>query len=197
MSLIRIPLPSDDSKSIADTLRANLPRIKAELGPDAAFHGIMWETLPGQADGAPPVRRLVAEVRGQPSQASRQRRKAGPEAYDPIQFTLDSVQTFGFTHPSDGRYLMVPEEFQAILLRETKAVAAVVWEIMQQTIGWEGNGLGRRREWAPLTKRHFVRARILSRSQAELGIKQALDKGYIKRRPLRVPGKIVFMPSTA
>ena len=81
---------------------------------------------------------------------------------------------------------MAPKEFQAILVRETKAVAAVVWEIMQQTIGWEGNGLGGRREWAPLTVRHFVRAHILSRSQAEKGIKQALAKGYIARRKLGV-----------
>jgi len=40
MSVVRIPLPSDDIKSIADTLDANLSRITAELGPDTTFHGI-------------------------------------------------------------------------------------------------------------------------------------------------------------
>jgi len=96
--------------------------------------------------------------------------------YDPIEYTLYSLRTFGFTHPSNGRYLMVPKEFRAILVRETKAVATVIWEIMQQTIGWEGDGPGDRREWAVLTFRHFVRARLLSKSQAQVGIKQALEK---------------------
>jgi hypothetical protein len=107
-----------------------------------------------------------------------------PSTTSPIDLTLYSVRTLGFTHPSNGRYLMVPKEFQAILVRETKAVATVVWEVMQQTIGWEGPGPGGRREWAPLTKRHFVRTGLLSRSQAEAGIKRALDQGYIKRRPI-------------
>jgi hypothetical protein len=71
------------------------------------------------------------------------------------------------------------------LILETKAVAAVVWEIMQQTIGWEsGREPGGRREWAPVTKRHFVRATMMSRSQAEEGLKQALAKGYIIRRQI-------------
>ena len=77
---------------------------------------------------------------------------------------------------------MAPKEFQAILLLETKAVAAVVWEIMQQTIGWEGNGLGGRREWAPLTVRYFERAQILSHKYARKGIADVLEKGYIERR---------------
>jgi hypothetical protein len=113
----------------------------------------------------------------------RQRRTADPETYSPIEHTLHSLQTFGFTHPNSGRYLMVPKEFQAILVRETKAVATVVWEVMQQTIGWE-EAPGKRREWAPLTKRHFVRTGMLSRSQAEAGIKRAIEKGYIRRRQI-------------
>ena len=79
---------------------------------------------------------------------------------------------------------MAPKEFQAILLLETKAVAAVVWEIMLRTIGWEGDGLGDRREWVHLTVRHFVRAGVLSLAQAERGIKRALAMGYITRRRL-------------
>ena len=79
---------------------------------------------------------------------------------------------------------MAPKEFQAILVRETKAVAAVVWEIMLRTIGWEGDGPGDRREWVHLTKRHFVRTNVLSRAQAERGIKRALAMGYIKRREI-------------
>jgi hypothetical protein len=115
-------------------------------------------------------------------QPRRKKLAPDPDTYSPIEHTLYSVQTFGFTHPSHGRYLMVPKEFQAILLLETKAVAAVVWEVMQQTIGWEGNGPGGRREWAPLTVRHFVRARMLAHRHATKGIADALDKGYIERR---------------
>jgi hypothetical protein len=117
-----------------------------------------------------------------PPQRRRQEPAADPSTASPIEYTLYSLQAFGFTHPSHGRYLMVPKEFQAILLLETKAVAAVVWEVMQQTIGWEGNGPGGRREWAPLSVRHFARARILSRKHAEKGIARALARGYIERR---------------
>jgi hypothetical protein len=106
-----------------------------------------------------------------------------PQSYSPIDLTLHSIQAFGFTHPNHGHYLMAPKEFQAILARETNAVAQVIWEIMQQTIGWDtGRETGGRREWAPLSVRHFERARILSRSQAEKGFKQALEKHYIERR---------------
>lgn len=187
MSVIRIPCPSQDLKSVADTLEANIDHLEAELSPDATVHFNM-ESVPGPADGTTSGRRLIVELRGQPSQPlrqpsspRRQRPKTGPEAYDPIQYTIDSLQTFGFTHPHHGRYLMMPQEFRAILARETKAVATVIWEIMQQTIGWE-DGPGTRREWAVLTFRHFVRARLLSKSQAQLGIKQALEKHYIERR---------------
>jgi hypothetical protein len=67
MSVIRIPLPSDEINSIADTLEKNIPRIKAALGPDAIFHGVVWETVPGHEASPTPVKRLVAEVRAQPT----------------------------------------------------------------------------------------------------------------------------------
>jgi hypothetical protein len=82
---------------------------------------------------------------------------------------------------------MLPKEFDAVLALEPKAITQVVLEILRQTIGTlvqDQDGHYGRREWAALTKRHFVRAGILSRSQAEEGIKQALAKGYITRRPL-------------
>jgi hypothetical protein len=106
-----------------------------------------------------------------------------PDTYSPIEHTLYSVQQFGFTHPSTGRFLMAPKEFQAILALETKAVADVIWELMQQTIAWtDGREPGGRREWARLSVRHFEREKIASRSQAEAGIKRALAMGYIERR---------------
>jgi len=127
----------------------------------------------------------------QPPAKPRRRREpvADAKSYTPIEHTLYSVQTFGWTHPSTGHFLMVPtKEYQALQALETKAVAAGVWELMQQTIGWEGIGPGGRREWAPLSVRHFDRAGILSRKQAERGINRALAKGYIERRRLGARG---------
>jgi hypothetical protein len=157
MSESRIPAPNNQYKPLP-ILDENLP-IRAVYG----------------------VLRVDGPLLPIPQPASAPKPKADPDTYDPIQYTIDSLQSFGFTHPNNGRYLMMPQEFRAILARETKAVATVIWEIMQQTIGWE-DGPGRRREWAVLTFRHFVRARILSKSQAQLGIKQALEKHYIERR---------------
>ena len=82
---------------------------------------------------------------------------------------------------------MLPKEFDAILALEHKAIAQVVLEILQQTIGtveYGQDGHSGRKEWATISYRHFARAGILSVSQAEIGIKLALAKGYITRRPL-------------
>ncbi len=121
-----------------------------------------------------------------PAKPRRRRREpaADPESYSPIELTLYSLQAFGWTHPSTGHFLMMPgKEFQALQILETKAVTTVVLEIMRLTIGWpDGREPGGRREWALLTERHFVREKIMSRSQAEEGFKQALAKGYIERR---------------
>jgi hypothetical protein len=133
----------------------------------------------------------LAEAPKKPKPAPKPKRCTtdGDKRDSPIDLTLYSIQTFGFTHPSHGNFIMAPKEFQAILARETKAVAAVIWEIMEQTIGWDtGRVTGGRREWAPLTKRHFVRSGILSRSQVEKGLKQALEKSYIERRKRVVNG---------
>jgi hypothetical protein len=95
---------------------------------------------------------------------------------------LHSAQQHGFTPPSEGFWVMLPKEFDAILALEHKAVAQVVLEVLRQTIGKVGDGHDGRQEWAPLSVRHFLRAGILSRSQAEMGLKKALAKGYIVRR---------------
>jgi hypothetical protein len=90
----------------------------------------------------------------------------------------------GFTHPENGYYTMIPREFKAILALESKAVAQVVYEIIDQTVGWEDpGGRGGRREWVRLSLRHFMLACAMSLSQAQNGLKTALNKGYIVRRP--------------
>ena len=101
---------------------------------------------------------------------------------------LAAVGQHGFTHPNYGHYLMLPPEFDVLLALERKPVVQVVLEIMRATMGWvddsgeeDEQGRPKRREWARLGHRHFT---ILcgSPSQASLGLKVALEKGYILRR---------------
>jgi len=87
------------------------------------------------------------------------------------------------TQPWVG-FLQLPREFDAILALEHKAVAQVVLEILRQTIGRVGDGQAGRQEWATISYRHFARAGLMSRSQTEFGITEALKKRYIQRRQL-------------
>jgi hypothetical protein len=188
MSGHSISFTLDDLKRVGYKVQEHVNSVNAALGPNALVNFSLY-VIPGPGEPITPLQHQLAQIMRQPSHPRRRRApQADPDTYSPIEHTLYSLQAFGFTHPSNGRYLMVPKEFQAILLLETKAVAAVVWEVMQQTIGWEGNGPGGRREWAPLTVRHFVRAKILSLAQAERGLKRALAKRYIERRRLGARG---------
>jgi hypothetical protein len=101
---------------------------------------------------------------------------------------LATVGQQGFTHPDRGGYLMLPPEFDVLLALERKPVVQVVLEIMRATMGWvddsgeeDANGRPKRREWARLGHRHFTTL-CGSPSQASLGLKVALEKGYILRR---------------
>jgi hypothetical protein len=98
---------------------------------------------------------------------------------------LHAAQQFGFTPPGEGFWVMLPKEYDAVLALEHKAVAQVVLEVLRQTIGtivYLPDGRTSHKEWALLSVRHFLRAGITSRSQAEMGIKQALKQRYILRR---------------
>jgi hypothetical protein len=111
--------------------------------------------------------------------------KPAPPAERPVRTT--GLQLLlphgGFTHPENGYYLMMPKEFKAILALEKKAVAQVVYEIIEQTIGWEHpHGRGGRREWVKLSLRHFQNTNGMSLSQVQQGLKTALNRGYILRR---------------
>ncbi len=120
----------------------------------------------------------------QPPVKPRRRRK---ERKSGLYAVLHAAQQHGFTPPQAGHWLMLPPEFAAVLALEHKAIAQVVLEILQQTIGtveYGQDGHSGRKEWATISYRHFARAGILSVSQAEIGIKLALAKGYITRRPL-------------
>jgi hypothetical protein len=182
MSDSRIPLSNGDLKplSLGDIMRLTkrtnkyVERVNAELAERSPDFPLVMELYIGPG----------AKTDKTAKPPRRQRPEADPASYSPIEHTLYSLQAFGFTHPSHGHFLMVPKEFQAILLLETKAVAAGVWEVMQQTIGWEDGRAGGRREWVHLTVRYFEREQLLSRNHAEKGLARALVKGYIERRPM-------------
>ena len=118
-----------------------------------------------------------AKALQEPKPPHRQRLQADPDTSTLIEHTLHSLQAFGFTPPSNSRYLMASKELQVIVLLETQALATVVWEMLLHTIGWEGNSPRCRRAWVHLTVRYFVQAKVLSRTQAERGIKRFLAMG--------------------
>ena len=94
-----------------------------------------------------------------------------------------NLPEYGFIHPANGHFTTVPKQFKAILALEKKAIAQVVYEIIEQTVGWEDpKGLHGRREWAKLSLRHFQRECAMSLSQVQSGLKEALNRGYIRRR---------------
>jgi hypothetical protein len=97
-------------------------------------------------------------------------------------FTLPRLQEKGFTHPQNGRFLMLPFEFGVLLALETKAVAQVVFAIMCYTIGVCGDGPHERGLWVQLSTYDLADTGHMSNSAAERGLKDALSRGYIKRR---------------
>jgi hypothetical protein len=100
------------------------------------------------------------------------------------------VEQQGFTHPKDGHWLMFPAiEFEAILALERKAVAQVVLFVMQRTLGVPNTAEGRdadgqvkRREWVSFSHRELVERLMGSPTQANQGLKIALERKYIERR---------------
>jgi hypothetical protein len=91
----------------------------------------------------------------------------------------------GFTHPTPRQPFRLAQEFKAILAQETKAVTQIVYEIIDQTVGWGvPTPSTPQRDWAPLSLRHFAHACAMSISQVQKGIKLASEQGYIVRRPL-------------
>jgi hypothetical protein len=96
---------------------------------------------------------------------------------------LPPLSRDGFRHPGQGRWVMLPEEFALVLAHEPKAVTQVLLEIYFQTVGVPGEGPGGRKLWARLSTRHFVRKGLMSHRDARNGLQQAVEKGYIYRRP--------------
>jgi hypothetical protein len=65
---------------------------------------------------------------------------------------------------------------------ERKAIAAVVLAILRRTIGVVGDGPHERGLWVKLSLHALADASHLPYSEAARGLKEALDKGYLRRR---------------
>jgi hypothetical protein len=123
----------------------------------------------------------------EPSDEDEPRKKRGPksEKKTGLQVVLQQIRRDGFQHPVDhGNFLMLPKGYKALLSLETQAVAQIVLEIFERTIGWvDKSGKLGRREWARISVRDFELACGITEKQAKAGIKKALQQGYILRRP--------------
>jgi len=82
---------------------------------------------------------------------------------------------------------MLPPEFDALLAYEHKVVAQVVLVIMRHTIGVKADGPYDRGLWVQLSVRDIATFAHILPGNAQHGLKVALQKGYVKRRP--IPGK--------
>ena len=101
-----------------------------------------------------------------------------------LHVVLQQIQRDGFPHPATGGFVMVPRVIKALLCLEPLAVIQVVFEIFEQTVGWEDKkGLHGRREWARLPLRHFELACGMDNMQVLRGLKRAMQRGDILRRP--------------
>jgi hypothetical protein len=134
---------------------------------------------------APPVFEPETPLPGGLRQPTpREPRKSG------LEIIRHRVEQQGFTHPKDGHWLMFPAiEFEAILALERKAVAQVVLFVMQRTLGVPNTAEGRdadgqvkRREWVSFSHRELVERLMGSPTQANQGLKIALERKYIERR---------------
>jgi hypothetical protein len=98
--------------------------------------------------------------------------------------TLPQIQEHGFTHPANGRYVMLPREFDVVLALETKAVSQVVLAVLRRTIGYPGDGPINRAIWAEISTYDLASTGYMSHSAAQRGLKEGLKKGYILRREI-------------
>jgi hypothetical protein len=100
--------------------------------------------------------------------------------------TITQLQHRGFTHPQNGRWLMLPREFKAIVAYESKAVVQVILEVLDRTIGVEGDGPYERGLWVELSTWDCAATGLMSHSAAQRGLATALLKRYIRQKVLKV-----------
>jgi hypothetical protein len=181
-------------------------RRKKRTDDAAAFEKLMWERQYLGGRFPEPSEEASSEVQAPPEQPSTQEAPQGPEPPEGdrqdllegdrrgrgkrsdkvtgLHIVLQQIQRDGFPHPATGGFVMVPRVIKALLCLEPLAVIQVVFEIFEQTIGWEDKkGLHGRREWARLPLRHFELACGMDNMQVLRGLKRAMQRGYILRRP--------------
>ena len=181
-------------------------RRKKRSDDAAAFEKLMWERQYLGGRFPEPSEEASADAQPPPEQPSTQETPQDPEppAGDSqgllegdrrgrgkrsdkvtgLHIVLQQIQRDGFPHPATGGFVMVPRVIKALLCLEPVAVIQVVFEIFEQTIGWEDKkGLHGRREWARLSLRHFELACGMDNMQVLRGLKRAMQRGYILRRP--------------
>jgi len=98
---------------------------------------------------------------------------------------LTRLRRYGFTpyFGEDKQFLMIPPEFELVLACESRQVVQVIHEVMKQSVGYAGEGEHGRREWVVLSLRHFEHRGLMGRDAAKLGLVEAVEKGYLLRRP--------------
>jgi len=181
-------------------------RRKKRTDDAAAFEKLMWERQYLGGRFPEPSEEASSEAQAPPEQPSTQEAPQGPELTEGdsqdllegdrrgrgkrsdkvtgLHVVLQQIQRDGFPHPATGGFVMVPRVIKALLCLEPLAVIQVVFEIFEQTVGWEDKkGLHGRREWARLPLRHFELACGMDNMQVLRGLKRAIQRGYILRRP--------------
>jgi hypothetical protein len=181
-------------------------RRKKRTDDAAAFDKLMWERQYLGGRFPEPSEEAFSDAQPPPEQPSTQEAPHGPEPIEGdspgllesdrrgrgkrsdkvtgLHIVLQQIQRDGFPHPATGGFVMVPRVIKALLCLEPLAVIQVVFEIFEQTVGWEDKkGLHGRREWARLPLRHFELACGMDNMQVLRGLKRAMQRGYILRRP--------------
>ena len=181
-------------------------RRKKRTDDAAAFEKLMWERQYLGGRFPEPSEEASSDGQPPPEQPSSQEALHGPEPTEGdsqdllegdrrgrgkrsdkvtgLHVVLQQIQRDGFPHPATGGFVMVPRVIKALLCLEPLAVIQVVFEIFEQTVGWEDKkGLHGRREWARLPLRHFELACGMDNMQVLRGLKRAMQRGYILRRP--------------
>jgi hypothetical protein len=171
-------------------------RRKKRTDDAAAFEKLMWERQYLGGRFPEPPTEAASEAQAPPEQSStegdsqdflgsdRRGRGKRSDKVTGLHIVLQQIQRDGFPHPATGGFVMVPRVIKALLCLEPVAVIQVVFEIFEQTVGWEDKkGLHGRREWARLPLRHFELACGMDNMQVLRGLKRAMQRGYIVRRP--------------
>jgi hypothetical protein len=181
-------------------------RRKKRTDDAAAFEKLMWERQYLGGRFPEPSEEASSEAQAPPEQPSTQEAPQSPQPTEGdsqdllegdrrgrgkrsdkvtgLHIVLQQIQRDGFPHPATGGFVMVPRVIKALLCLEPLAVIQVVFEIFEQTVGWEDKkGLHGRREWARLPLRHFELACGMDNMQVLRGLKRAMQRGYILRRP--------------